>query len=362
MIIPDSFKGSMSSECVTDILMRSAREAGFDTEGTFMADGGEGTVDCILSILGGKKEKLMVTGPAGNEVAASYGITAAGEAVIEIAESTGITRQNGLHPMTAGTYGFGQLITDALNKGARRFLLGLGGSASTDCGMGMAAALGVRFYDKTGEAFIPCGERMTDLERADLSGLDKRVKESRFLVLSDVTSPLYGPLGAACVFAPQKGADNEQVKILDAGLENAGKVIEEATGISPDSIKGAGAAGGSGYGCAAFLGAEMESGIEVILDLFDFDKKVRDCHMIVTGEGSLDGQSLMGKVLNGIKNHAADKPIVSFCGRCTLDKETLKRENITAVEIGKGIPLNESVRNGAKYLKKAADGYFSRIL
>ncbi|MBP5304648.1 MAG: glycerate kinase [Lachnospiraceae bacterium] len=360
IIIPDSFKGSMSSECVTNILSNSAKNAGFETEGTFIADGGEGTVDCILNILGGKKESLTVKGPAGNEIVASYGITSAGEAVIEIAESSGITKQETLHPMTAGTYGFGQLILDALNKGVRKFLLGLGGSASTDCGMGMAAALGVHFYDRKGEEFLPCGERMKELERVDVSGLDPRIKESSFTVLSDVTNPLSGPLGASYIFAPQKGADEQQVKILDAGLENAAKCISAATGIAPDSVKGAGAAGGSGYGCAAFLNAKMESGIEVILNLFDFDKKIRDCYMVVTGEGSLDAQSLMGKVLCGIKRHAGDTPVVSFCGICSLDTEILKKENVTAVEIGKGIPLEESVKNGEKYLKEAADVYFKR--
>ncbi|MBR5967125.1 MAG: glycerate kinase [Lachnospiraceae bacterium] len=357
-IIPDSFKGSMSSPVVAGIIGQAARRAGFETIEVPVADGGEGTCDCVLAITGGEKRETDVVGPEGNEIRAAYGITRDGCAVIELAESSGITKQNGLHPMTAGTYGFGQLIKDALDRGVRKFLLGLGGSASTDCGMGMAAALGVRFIDKNGESFIPCGERMRDIDSIDMSGLDPRVKESSFRIMSDVTNPLSGPEGAAYIYGPQKGADREQVRILDEGLRHAGICIERATGCASEKVRGAGAAGGSGYGCAAFLNAKPESGIEVMLDLCEFDKRAGECELIVTGEGSLDRQSLMGKVLSGIKAHAGGIPVVSFCGRCGLSGDELRKENITAVVIGRGIPVEESVRNGEKYLRRAAEEYF----
>ena len=358
IIIPDSFKGSISSEKAAEILGQAARKAGFETVEAPVADGGEGTIECVLKITGGQKRAVRVCGPEGTDITAMYGITSRDEAVIEIAESTGITKQNGLHPMTAETFGFGQLILDALDNGVRKFILGLGGSASTDCGMGMAAAWGVRFIDGRGLDFVPCGERMRDIAMVDMSGIDPRIAESSFLVMCDVTNPLFGPKGAAYIFGPQKGADPEQVRILDDGLRGAARLIEQATGCDPESVRSAGAAGGSGYGCAAFLKARMESGIEVMLDLCSFDKNVGDCDLIVTGEGSLDSQSLMGKVLSGLKKHSRGKPIVSFCGKCELGDDVLREENITAVEIGRDVPAEESIRNGEKYLRQAAEEFF----
>ena len=361
IIIPDSFKGSISATSAAEIIGRAARAAGYDTVEVPIADGGEGTVDCILKTAGGEKISVRVRGPEGKDIDAAYGITAGNIAVIEIAESTGITKQSSLHPMSAGTYGFGQLIRDALDRGARRFLLGLGGSASTDCGMGMAAALGVRFADGRGEEFIPCGERMQDIAAVDISELDPRIAECSFRVMNDVANPLTGPNGAAFIYGPQKGADPAQVRILDEGLRIASVKIEQTTGCEPDRIVGAGAAGGSGYGCAAFLKAETGSGIDTMLDLCDFDGIVGDCELIVTGEGSLDRQSLMGKVLSGIMGRAKGKPIVSFCGRCGLEAEELKKANVTAVEISRGVDAGESIRNGEKYLKLAAEEYFTGL-
>ncbi len=358
IIIPDSFKGSISATSAAEIIGSAVRAAGYETVEVPIADGGEGTIDCILKQSGGEKLTVRVRGPEGKDIDAAYGITSDNTAVIEIAESTGITRQSSLHPMSAGTYGFGQLIKDALDRGARSFLLGLGGSASTDCGMGMAAALGARFIDERGEEFIPCGERMQDIVEVDISGLDPRIADSSFRVMSDVGNPLTGPNGAAFIFGPQKGADPMQVRILDEGLRIASVRIEQATGCDPDTVRGAGAAGGSGYGCAAFLKATIGSGIDTMLDLCNFDGIVGDCDLIVTGEGSLDRQSLMGKVLSGIIGRARGKPIVSFCGRCGLDAEELKNADITAVEIGKGVPAEESIRNGEMYLKRAAESYF----
>ncbi|MBO7336648.1 MAG: glycerate kinase, partial [Lachnospiraceae bacterium] len=230
IIIPDSFKGSLTSEEAAAILKKSAENAGFEALAFPIADGGEGSVNSILSVKGGTRFFKTVTGPDGNDIEAMYGITSDNIAVIEIAESSGITKQKEPHPMTAGTFGFGSLIRDALDRGARKFLLCLGGSASTDCGTGMAAALGVVFLNEKKESFVPCGETLSDIANVDISGLDKRISESSFCVMTDVTNPLYGPEGAAYVFAPQKGADPEQVKKLDMGLKNAAEHIEKATG------------------------------------------------------------------------------------------------------------------------------------
>ena len=361
IIIPDSFKGSLTSEEAAKIIKKSAEKAGFEAIAFPVADGGEGSVDCILSVKGGTRFFKTVTGPDGNDTEAMYGITSDNIAVIEIAESSGITKQTELHPMTAGTFGFGSLISDALDKGARVFYLCLGGSASTDCGTGMAAALGARFFNEKNESFIPCGDTLSDIAHVDISGLDKRISESSFCVMTDVTNPLYGPEGAAVVFAPQKGADPEQVKKLDMGLKNAAERIAEATGIDEKKVCGAGAAGGTGYGCAAFLNAKTVSGIDMMLDLCGFDKMVKDADLIVTGEGRVDNQSLMGKVLSGILARSEGKPVTVFCGINELGEDTAERAGIEVVQTGDGRSTAESMKNAAVYLKEAADRYFRKF-
>lgn len=358
IVIPDSFKGSMSSQEVADILTTSAMKyLKCDVIKIPIADGGEGSVDCILRAKGGTRKLAKVHSPEGALIEAAFGIIDDHTAVIEIAESSGLTKQTGFHALEASTYGFGELIRAALEIGCRNFFLCLGGSATTDCGCGMAAALGVNFYNADKETFIPTGGTMSKVEKIDLSHLDQRVRQSTFTVMSDVINPLYGPMGAAYVFAPQKGATDEEVKILDAGLVHIAGVIERDCHVD-FHMNAAGAAGGTGYGCAAFLGAKIVSGIDGLLSLCRFDTLLQDCGLIVTGEGCLDSQSLMGKVLSGIRQHSGDIRIVSFCGICKARADELADRNISAVEIGRGIPLAESMSNGRHYLSLAADAYF----
>ena len=372
LIMPDSFKGSMTAVEATDILANEAEKAGATVVRLPLADGGEGSAECILRAKGGVFRSVSVCGPAGTPVEARYGITNDRTAVIEIAESTGITRQSKLHPLTSNTYGFGELILDALDQGIRSFILCLGGSASTDCGLGMAAALGVRFYDKQGTSFVPSGSSLSSVDRIDITNLDARITECDFTVICDVENPLYGPNGAAFVYGPQKGASPEDVQLLDDGLRHVAPLIAHVTGSDHDSLKGAGAAGGTGYGCAAFLKATMKSGIDTILDLNGFktipgicisgdvgDTNAYGFDLIITGEGCLDDQSLMGKVLSGILKRSHGIPVVSFCGTCKADPSELKNAGVMVVEIGKGIPVDESIANGKYYLKKAAETFFS---
>lgn len=358
IVMPDSFKGSICSEEAATIIGEAAEKYGFNSIELPIADGGEGSIDCILKILGGKKHSVPVFGPDGKQTVASYGETFQNIAIMEIAESSGITKQTDLHPMTSDTFGFGQLISAALDRGLRDFLICLGGSATTDCGLGMMAALGALFYDEAGKEFVPNGKRLKDVSKIDLSAFDARISESTFTVMSDVENPLFGEKGAAYVFSPQKGANEAEVIELDEGLRHVAPLIYEVTGVKEEKVKGAGAAGGSGYACAAFFKAKIQSGIHAMLDLCKFDSRVEDCDFIVTGEGKLDMQSLMGKVLSGIESRAAGKPIVSFCGVCGLDEDILKEHNITSVEISKGISKEESIKNGPKYLKAAAEKFF----
>lgn len=358
-IIPDSFKGSMSSEVVASTIERVAKEVfSCETSAMPIADGGEGSTKVILAKTGGKLVSVKVLSPERKEIEAYFGVMTDGTCVIEIAESSGLAKQTSFEAMEATTYGFGQLILAALEQGYREFLLCLGGSATTDCACGMAAALGVSFLDENGNSFIPVGGTLKDVVQIDLSSLDARIKESQFKVMSDVENPLFGKDGAAYVYAPQKGASAEEVKLLDDGLKNIAKCIFEAMGISCDTVTGAGAAGGAGYGCVAFLNAEIVSGIEAMLDIYQFDENMQDADLIITGEGKLDEQSLMGKVLCGVKKHAGDIPILSVCGSCTLPKETLLANGVTALEIGRGLSTKESMERGEELLEKALREYF----
>ena len=366
VVIPDSFKGSMTSHEVTEIISTELKQ--YTKEKIIelpIADGGEGSTDCILEIKKGRKKTVQVHSPDQRIIDASYGIIDDFTAVIEIAESSGLTKQNGLHPLTSNTYGFGELILDALNEGCRNFYLCLGGSATTDCGTGMASALGVKFYDENLESFIPTGKSLCNISKIDKSTIDQRVLYSTFTILTDVTNPLYGKEGAAYIYGPQKGASSSDILLLDSGLEHVAKVMQRDC-YCCTKIKGAGAAGGAGLGCVAFLNGHITSGIEGFLELVHFDDYMRDCHLIITGEGCLDEQSLMGKVFSGIKAHSHNNKIIVFCGICKLSKETLEDNQIEAIEISKGIDKRESIQNGKYYLQKVVQEYIksnhSRLL
>jgi glycerate kinase len=271
-----------------------------------------------------------------------------------MAQSSGITKQSKLNPMTSSTYGFGQLILAALDHGARDFTLCIGGSATTDGGCGMATALGVRFIDEAGKSFVPCGETLANIVSIDKRGIDKRVEKSKFTVMCDVDNPLYGLRGAAYVYSPQKGASPEQVKKLDEGLKHLGKLLSEFFGKDFAGIPGAGAAGGLGAGCMAFLDAELVSGIDAILKLFDFNKHVSDSDLILTGEGKLDSQSFYGKVLSGLLQNAKGVPVWSICGVCDCDEALLRDFNLIVFETSEGISIEESKSNAVRHLKTAA--------
>ena len=361
IVIPDSFKGSMSSTLVTDILSSSIdKYMSTNVVKVPIADGGEGSVDCFLQIRKGKKIYTKVHSPDFKMINAYFGLLEDETAVIEIAESSGLTKQDHKHPVDSNTYGFGELIKKALDYHCKKIYLCLGGSATTDCACGMACALGACFYDESHNAFIPTGATLSKVKSIDITSLDSRIQETKFIVMSDVENPLYGKNGAAYIFGPQKGASRQQVQLLDNGLKHISKLLEDIYHIDPFT-KGAGAAGGAGYGCLTFLNAEIISGIEGFLGLVHFDDLVKDCDLIVTGEGCLDKQSLMGKVLSGLKKHAPDTKIVSFCGKCKLSEDILEQNNIEVLEIAKETTIEESIKNGSYYLKKASDNYFEHL-
>lgn len=330
VVASDSFKGSLSSLEVADAAAKAINECipGCCVEKVEVADGGEGTMEALHRTLGGVKVAVEVCDPLGRAITASYvklpdGVTA----VLEMAVASGLPllAPQERNPMKTSTYGTGQLIADALRKGCRKFLIGIGGSATNDAGMGMLEALGVRFLDAEGNLLHGSGESLEMVEDIDLSGVCAGLAESEFIIACDVDAPLYGPKGAACVFAPQKGADAEMVAMLNDGLEHFSSVVKRVTGKDVSDIPGAGAAGGLGGGFVAFLPARLERGIEMVLDAISFDERIRGASLIITGEGRVDFQTLTGKTPYGILKRARRQgiPVVAIGGSVVLgEKET----------------------------------------
>ncbi|SDI03210.1 glycerate kinase [Nonomuraea jiangxiensis] len=342
LVAPDKFKGSLTA---AEVASRVSAGLGVPTVELPVADGGDGTVDAAVA--GGfTRVTIEVTGPTGERIPASYAwLPASADAVVELAEASGLRRlPGGREPLTATSYGTGELIADAVRRGARRVVLGLGGSACTDGGAGMAQALGARLLDAAGADLPRGGAALRSLDRIDLSGfLD--VAGVEFVVASDVDNPLLGPHGAAAVYGPQKGATPEDVKTLEAGLSRLAAVATATHGlqgaVEHDDVPramgvagapGAGAAGGVGFAALAFLHAELRPGIGYLLDLLGFGEQVQGARLVITGEGSLDEQSLRGKAPVGVAQAAAKAgvPVVAVCGRRTLTDAELKAAGIEA--------------------------------
>ena len=316
LIAPDSFKGSLSSAEVCSIISSVLMKKYPDAEITSIpvADGGEGTAEAFLYAVGGEKVYCTVKSPLGRDIESYFVMLPDKTAVIEMALASGLTLEKENDALLASTYGTGQLIKNALDKGAERLFIGIGGSATTDAGTGCLKALGVNFYDSKNEEVYPCGTSLEKIVEIDLEGIDKRIYEKEITVLCDVKNPLYGKNGAAYIFAPQKGADEKDVATLDMGLEAFARVSEKALGKDFSHCEGSGAAGGLGFALKAFLNAEMKSGIDLVLDYCGFEKMAENADLVITGEGRLDRQSLMGKVPFGVASRCKGKRIVALVG------------------------------------------------
>lgn len=318
VVVSDSFKGTVSSREICEIAQRVIPRhfPACEVVCIPVADGGEGTVDCFIQAMGAQRVEVTVTNALGEKSAAAY--ARIGElAIIEMAAAAGLPQVGALRcPGTATTYGVGELIAHAAHSGCRKILLGLGGSATNDGGCGCAAALGVRFYDAAGQSFVPVGDTLGRIARIDTAKADELLRSVEITVMCDVTNPLYGPTGAAYVFAPQKGADAEKVKSLDAGLRHFGDVIRSQLGIDVSRMPGAGAAGGMGAGCVALLGGTIQSGIDAVLDVTGFDRQLEGADLVITGEGRIDSQSADGKVISGVARRTKAKgiPLIAIAG------------------------------------------------
>ena len=316
----DSFKGSLSSQETAEILARAAKEVFGDVTWSSVpvADGGEGTTDAVIAAENGAWIETEVYGPLMEKVTARYGKIDEKRAVIEMAAASGLPmvpadRRN---PLYTTSYGTGQLIRHALDEGFMDISIAIGGSATNDGGMGCARALGVRFLDEEGRELEGRGEDLEKVSAIDVSGLDPRVSNAKITVMCDVTNPLCGENGATCTFGAQKGATPEIQARLEAGMVNYRDRIRKQFGIDPDAIEGAGAAGGLGTALMVFLGGEMKSGIETVLDLIGFDRRLEGVDLVVTGEGRTDWQSCFGKVMQGVGSRAKAKgvPAVGLSG------------------------------------------------
>lgn len=334
VVAPDSFKGTLSSLEVCSLVKKSLLEERDDLEIIELpiADGGEGMTESFMCAFpDSKKLTLKAKSPLGRDIDVYYAIVSGDTAVIEMAMASGITIEKENDPMRASTYGTGQIIKDALDKGIRRFILGIGGSATTDGGIGCTAALGGKFLNKDGKPVALCGEGLADISAVDLSELDERIRCSEITVLCDVKNPLYGKNGAAYVFGPQKGADENQVEALDSGLKNLADISAEYLKKDYSRLEGTGAAGGLGFALVAFLGGKLKGGIDHILDMLSFNEKVKDADLVITGEGKMDSQSLMGKLPFGVAKRCAHTRVAAVVGLNTADESLIRELGIAQV-------------------------------
>ena len=324
VVASDSFKGSLSSMEVAESVEQGVHEVYPDCEvlKVAVADGGEGTTDAIMKELGGDLITVHVHDPLGRSIEARYGI-AGDMAVIEMATASGLTllSQEERNPLKTSTYGTGEMILDAINRGCTRLLIGIGGSATNDAGTGMLQALGFRFYNANGELIKTCcGAELENISYIDDKQVPDVLHSVKFDVACDVDTPFCGKEGAAYVFAPQKGADEQEVKQLDSGMASFAKVINTKYGKNVESVPGAGAAGGLGGAFWAFLNAELKKGVDMVLDTIEFDNLLKGADMVITGEGKIDYQTPKGKTAAGVLNRAKKHniPVIAIGGRVEM--------------------------------------------
>ncbi len=373
IVAPDKFKGSLSAKDVAKAVIKGLKEVLPDVEidSIPMADGGEGTVDAITTARGGRKITREVTGPLGQSIAAQFTVFTGPDGVktaaIEMAAASGISLAVGRNrPMQATTYGTGELILAALDRKCRRLIIGLGGSATTDGGCGMAQALGARFTDLRGRPLKRGGRELSQLRELSLGKMDSRLGETEVLAACDVDSGLYGKRGAAFEYAPQKGATQAQVEMLDAGLRRLSKTIKASLGLDVHDMPGAGAAGGLGAGLVAFAGARLCMGVDVVSEVVELSDRMTGADLVITGEGRLDKQTFRGKAPYGVAGIAKslDIPTVAIVGSIDVGTVELQKHGILAAAPICARPMTgaEAEEDAAKLITAAAKRVLSIFL
>lgn len=365
----DSFKGSLTSQQIMAILDETARKHFPDCEtvGLPIADGGEGTVDAVIAVVNGSMETVTVHGPLMEEEHASYGRLNEKSAVIEMAAASGLPMvpADQRNPLKTTSIGTGEMIRDALDKGFREISIAIGGSATNDGGMGAMTALGVRFLDREGNALGGAGEDLAKVVSIDISQIHPAVKDTVFTVMCDVNNPLTGECGATYTFGMQKGADEEKLKELEAGMKNYAAVIREQLGIDVDGIPGAGAAGGLGAALKVFLNANLKSGIETVLDLIGFDDCLKGSDLVITGEGRMDWQSAFGKVPSGVGLRCKAKhiPVIAIVGGMGKNAQDLYEYGISSIipTVNSPMAVEEAMERAVELYTDAADRMFRML-
>lgn len=364
VIAPNALKGCLTAAEAAGALARGVARASPDSDIVQIpvADGGDGLAEVLVSALHGVKRTALVTGPRGDPASASFCYVPARQlAAIEMATASGLAllTKERLNPLLTTTRGTGELIKAALDLGVAHLIVGIGGSATNDGGIGMAAALGARFLDENGHPVEPVGGALATIQHIDLSGLDPRLAEVRIEAICDVDNPLLGERGAAQVYAPQKGATPEQVRILDAGLAQLSVVIERDLGLDVRDLPGAGAAGGLGAGLKAFFKAELRRGVDLVLDLVGLNEQLRDADLVLTAEGQIDFQTTFSKAPAGVaeRAHAHGVPCIAIAGSVGSGLAALHDLGINAVfSLCPGpVSLAQAMASGGDYLATVAE-------
>ena len=349
ILIPDSFKGTLSSKQICSIMSDKIKEINpcSDVVSIPVADGGEGSVDCFLSALGGEKVEIQCKGPFFDDMTGFYGLIENGKtAVIEMASVAGLPLvENRKNPLKTTTYGVGELMLDAVKRGVKKIIMGLGGSCTNDFGCGCACACGAKFFDKHGKEFIPVGESLSNVCTIDTSVLEQTFNGVEIVTMCDIDNPPYGENGASRIFAPQKGADEDMVNLLDQGVKNVCTTVNKYKGIELDNLAGGGAAGAMGAGMVAFFNSKLKMGIEAVLETVEFDKVIKDASVVFTGEGKIDGQSLRGKVVIGVARRAKLQgvPVIAVVGGAEGDMSGAYEQGVSAIFSINRLPQDFSI-------------------
>lgn len=366
VIAPDKFKNSLTGLEFCEIVEKEilTKNSNIEVVQVPLADGGDGTIEVVNFYLQGKVIEVIVSNPFFKPVKASYLYSENSKtAFIEMAEASGVKLldKSEFDCINATTFGTGEMIVDAINKGAKIIILGIGGSATNDCGIGMAAALGYQFLDERNNLVKPIGANLSKIKSINASEIHKGISNVDFKIACDVTNPLYGKNGAAYVYGGQKGASEKEIVLLNKGLEDFAKILNDVFTTDVQSVKGAGAAGGMGIASKLFLNGSLEPGIQLIKNLANFDEKIKNADWIITGEGKLDNQTLSGKTIQGVLESAKIQNIkvASFCGKIELTKNELKE---IGIGYGKDIisnskNLDDAMNNSSKYLKILAKNF-----
>lgn len=371
VLAPDKFKNSLTGLEFCNAVEDAIKVLNLDVEilKLPLADGGDGTIEVVNYYLKGSAEKVEVNNPFFKPVMATYLYAERSKtAFIEMAEASGVKllKLEQFDCKNATTLGTGEMILDAINKGATNIILGIGGSATNDCGIGMATALGYRFLDKNNKEVVPIGANLSHITEIDVSHVNPKLFDVNFSIACDVTNPLYGENGAAYIYGAQKGASSKDIEMLDKGLESFAKLIKAVFNIDAQSVKGAGAAGGMGIASKVFLNGVLQPGINLIKNLANFDSQIEGADWIITGEGKLDTQTMSGKTIQGVLSSAKAKKIkvAAFCGAIDLEDHNPEAFGIhyTDAVMNYAKNLDDAMANGYCYVKKMVDVFASKDL